>query len=181
MIESEICTAGTSSEMEAWTMDKRAQTVCFTGHRTIRVQDFMLKNNLKQILIDLIEHGYRYFGAGGARGFDMAAADMVLSLREKYPQTELILVLPFVNQYSHETGWSEQEMERYQELKAQAQDVIHLQETYSRGCYYRRNRYLVNLSSVCVCYQYKNSGGTAYTTKYAAERGLKIINCISAL
>ncbi len=106
---------------------------------------------------------------------------MVLSLKEEYPQIRLILVLPFVNQYSHETGWSEREIERYQELKTQAQKVVHLQETYSQGCYYRRNRHLVDLSSVCVCYQYKYSGGTAYTTKYAKERELKIINCISTL
>lgn len=162
-------------------MDKRDQTVCFTGHRAIRVQDFMLKNNLKRILIDLIKHGYRYFEAGGARGFDMVAAEMVLSLKKEYSQTELTLILPFMNQYIHETGWSGQEIKRYQELKAQAQNIVHLQGTYSRGCYYRRNRYLVDSSFVCVCYQYKNNGGTAYTTKYAKEKGLKIINCVKPL
>lgn len=63
------------------------------------------------------------------------------------------LVLPFWNQYQHETGWTEEDMAEYHHLKAAASKVIYLQQNYSRGCYYKRNHYLVNASSVCVSYQ----------------------------
>ncbi len=157
-------------------MNKRGQTVCFTGHRNLRTNDTAWKGKLEKTLLELIGRGYRDFMAGGARGFDMAASEMVLELREQHPHINLILVFPFVNQYTHEKGWAMQEIERYHALKEQAQDVIHLQEDYSTGCYYRRNRYMVDSSSVCICYQYKSSGGTAYTTQYAAGKGLEVIN-----
>lgn len=158
--------------------DKRNKTACFTGHREIRHQDVKLKETLKTILIDLIKQGYRYFGAGGARGFDTLAAETVLELRNEYSQIYLILVLPFPNQFEHEKGWSNQEIEKYIELREKAQKVVYIQEIYSSGVYYKRNRHLVNSSSVCICYQYKETGGTAYTTKCAKEKGLKIINVI---
>lgn len=41
---------------------------------------------------------------------------------------------------------------------------------------FKRNRHLVDCSSVCVCYLTKPSGGTAYTVKYAASGGLTIVN-----
>lgn len=157
-------------------MNTRGQTVCFTGHRSLRASDTVWRENLKKTLLGLIDQGYKDFMAGGARGFDMAASEIVLELRELHPHINLILVLPFVNQYTHEKGWAMQEIERYHALEEQAQEVIHLQENYSTGCYYRRNRYMVDSSSVCICYQYKDSGGTAYTTKYARGKEVKIIN-----
>lgn len=36
-----------------------------------------------------IQAGYVYFGAGGALGFDTLAAQMVLKLKERYPDIKL--------------------------------------------------------------------------------------------
>ena len=41
---------------------------------------------------------------------------------------------------------------------------------------HRRNRYLVDHGCVCVCYLTGDSGGTAYTVRYAEKQGLEIIN-----
>ena len=156
-------------------MGKRNRTACFTGHRTLREPENIIVDKLTVILKGLIEQGYCYFGAGGARGFDSIAARVVLTLKADYPHIHLILVLPFYNQYEFEQGWSSKEIEEYKLLQKSASKVVHLQETYSRGCYYRRNEHLVNGSSLCIAYQYKDSGGTAYTTKYAASQGIRII------
>ena len=43
---------------------------------------------------------------------------------------------------------------------------------------FKRNRHLVDNSSVCVCYLTKDSGGTAYTVRYAKEKGLEIVNLV---
>jgi len=153
----------------------RNQTACLTGHRKLCANDTW-KDKLKQSLLKLIEREYKYFMAGGARGFDIEASEMILELRKVYPYVNLILALPFVNQYTCEKGWSVQDIERYHALEQQAQQVIYLQERYSAGCYYRRNRYMVDSSSLCICYQYKRNSGTAYTTQYAAGKGLEVIN-----
>ncbi len=39
-----------------------------------------------------------------------------------------------------------------------------------------RNRHLVDCSSVCVCYMYKDTGGTAYTADYAYKKGIEVVN-----
>lgn len=44
------------------------------------------------------------------------------------------------------------------------------------GYMHKRNRYLVDNSSVCVCYLTEDTGGTAYTVNYAIKSGLKVIN-----
>ena len=155
----------------------KEKTCCFTGHREIIDDIETLTITLYNILENLILNGYRYFGAGGARGFDNLASSIVLELKKKYPFIHLILVLPFVNQYEHESGWTTKEIELYHFLKTHASKVVHLQEHYSNGCYHRRNRHLVDHSSICIAYQYKNTGGTAYTTKYAKQNSLSVIYC----
>lgn len=157
-------------------MDKQ-RTVCFTGHRQLAEDPAVIEARVTAIIETLIRRGYRCFCAGGARGFDMLAARAVLRLGEKYPFVRLVLVLPFWNQYRRESGWTEDEIEEYHRLKAAAHQVIHLQQDYSRGCYYKRNRAMVQASSVCVAYQRSAQGGTAYTVQYAAEKGLEIIRC----
>lgn len=61
-------------------------------------------------------------------------------------------------------------------LAAQADQVIYTSEEYTRGCMHKRNRYLVDHSSICICYLTEDHGGTAYTVKYADKRHLQIIN-----
>lgn len=53
----------------------RSKTVCFTGHRELPADDLLeISKHLEDTLATLIEQGYRYFGAGGALGFDTLAA-----------------------------------------------------------------------------------------------------------
>jgi len=157
-------------------MDKQL-TVCFTGHRQIAEDTTAVEARVTEIAESLIQQGYLCFCAGGARGFDALASRVILRLQVKYPLVRLVLVLPFCNQYQHETGWTAEDIAEYQYLKTAATELIHLQKNYSRGCYYKRNRCLVDASSVCVAYQRSSIGGTAYTVRYAAEQGLQIINC----
>ena len=60
--------------------------------------------------------------------------------------------------------------------KGLADKVVYTEQAYTRGCMHKRNRHLVDNSSVCVCYLNRESGGTAYTVDYAGKQGLEIIN-----
>ncbi len=77
---------------------------------------FLLQDKEKTLENHILQ-GLSYFGAGGARGFDSLAAEVVIELKEKYPHIHLILVLPFYNQYEKEKGWSVEEIEQYHKLK----------------------------------------------------------------
>ena len=155
----------------------REKTACFTGHREIKENYNVLFLKVYNVVENLIKKGYLYFGSGGARGFDALASEVVLKLKKKYPNIHLILVLPFLNQYEKEKGWSREEIYKYKNIKENASKVVYTQKNYSTGCYYKRNRHLVDFSSVCICYMYKMSGGTAYTVQYAGMQSLIIINC----
>ena len=155
-------------------IDMKSRTACFTGHRELPAERISeISKRLEDTLVTLIEQGYCYFGAGGALGFDTLAAQAVLRLRERYPQIRLILVLPCLNQTR---GWPQADIDTYEEIKRCADKVTYTSEHYFRGCMQKRNRHLVDNSSVCICYLMKSSGGAAYTVDYARRMGLRIIN-----
>ena len=152
----------------------KAKNVCFTGHRKIpseQINDIVQR--LKNIIVELINDGYTDFYAGGALGFDTIAAQTVMELKKKYPQIKLILALPCMNQTS---GWNESDKRMYECIRAIADKVVYTSDTYFNGCMQKRNRYLVDNSSICVCYLTENKGGTAYTVGYAKSKNLTILN-----
>lgn len=157
-------------------MDSGQYTACFTGHRKIEEPPVQVVYRLTEAVRAVIGRGCRYFGAGGARGFDALASETVLRLKVQYPQIHLILVLPFDEQYRHEGDWTQSEIEQYHRLKESASKVVILSRKYSPGIYYRRNRHLVDHSSICIAYMTRTDSGTGCTTRYAREKGLQIIN-----
>ena len=128
---------------------------------------------MKKTIIDLIEKGYLFFGAGGALGFDMLAEQTVLKLKERYPNIRLILVLPCLQQTK---GWNENDIALYEDIKLKADKVVYTSKEYTIGCMHKRNRHLIDNSSVCVCYLTKNMGGTFYTVNYAKLKNINVIN-----
>lgn len=155
-------------------MSLREHTVCFTGHRKIPPeQQEKAVRQLRKTIFELAGNGYRYFGAGGALGFDTLAAQTILNLKSALPQIRLILVLPCLSQSDR---WSMRDKEIYEAIKARADKIVYTSREYTRGCMQKRNRHLVDNSSVCVCYLKETTGGTAYTVEYARSKNLRIIN-----
>ena len=150
------------------------QHCCFTGHR--KLSNGVL-NALPEILDrcvnGLYSEGIDAFYAGGALGFDTLAAEAVIRFREKRPGVRLILALPCKNQTRR---WKRESVERYETIRQSADEVRFVSEEYDSGCMRRRNEYMADRSSVCVCYLTQKKGGTAYTVSYAAKKGLRIIN-----
>lgn len=136
-------------------------------------QQRIVAERLKQTVEKLILNGYCYFGAGGALGFDTLAAECVLYLKKQYPQIKLILVLPCKTQTR---GWDSEDIAIYEQIKAQADKVVYTSEEYTRGCMFKRNRHLVDNSSICIAYLTESKGGTAYTVNYAKQKKIKVIN-----
>ena len=118
--------------------------------------------------------GRHHLLAGGALGFDTVAAQEVLRVRgEGYPGLKLELVLPYVGQ---EEQWSQRDASVYRAMLRQADQVVYIANRYTQGCMFQRNRYLVEHSAYCLCYQKQERGGTAYTVRYANSQGLAVRN-----
>lgn len=161
---------------EVMQMDKRSFTAVFTGHREIRPGDrAVLWTKLNGLLLQLVtERGYRYFGSGGARGFDLMAARAVLNLKCNYPHVRLIMVLPCLDQTKL---WHESERKEYSEVLQQADGVKYTHNgSYYDGCMQKRNRRLVNHASLVIAYCYRLHSGTGQTISYADAQKVQVIN-----
>lgn len=127
---------------------------------------------MDETIRELIGEGFRYFGAGGALGFDTLAAETVLALRREFPEIRLIMVLPCRDQTR---GWRENDIARYERIRAAADKVVYTSDEYAPGFMHKRNRHLVDYSAVCVAYCTRSTGGSAYTLNYAQKCGRRVI------
>ena len=149
-------------------------TCCFTGHRDIPRDEYMTTAELLSRCAErLILAGFNRFICGGALGFDTVAAVSVINLREKYPDICLFMALPCPDQ---DIKWMQKDRIFYRKILERADETVVLSDSYTKGCMMRRNRYMVDNSSVCICYVNKNSGGSFYTMNYAVNSGLRVIN-----
>ena len=157
--------------------------VAFTGHRKERIlqevgnSPYILGRIQLDIIVQVKElygQGYRTFYCGMAEGFDMLAAAAVIACRKKFRDIRLVAVVPFRNQSAR---YDEKDKEQYNILLAEADEVVILSEYYYRGCFHRRNDYLISNSDVVVAYHDGIfTGGTFYTIKKAQQAGKTIIN-----
>lgn len=146
--------------------------VCMvTGHRDLPVEEIgRIKEELRCEILQAIESGYTHFISGFAQGVDLYFADIVAELKESYPIT-LEAAIPYLNR-------TKTKDEDFHRLLAEC-DVIGIHsEEYSRECFLKRNRIMVQLSSrVIAVYDGRGKGGTFATMRYARimEREIHII------
>ena len=156
------------------TENNKINACCFTGHRKMPENELEeVKDRLKKAILNSIEKGYNAFYNGGAVGFDTMTAQTILELKEQYPYIKLILALPCKSQADY---WKQEDKDEYERIIKAADNVVWTSEKYTSDCMFKRNRYLVDHSSLCICYLTRQTGGTAYTVNYAKNKGIEIIN-----
>ena len=156
-------------------LSDKSKSLAFTGHRTIPIER---QNEIRARLVEAVsvacKSGITCFFSGMAMGFDLMAAETVLSLKGRYPDIRFIAVVPFRRQNYR---WPSMEKERYQKIISQADQVIILSEHYFHGCLLRRNDFMLEHScGVIAFYDGKPYGGTFYTYREARKRCIDIIN-----
>ena len=123
---------------------------------------------MQEHLIPLLEQGVRYFGVGGALGFDTLVAEKLLDLRRQYPQIRVILVRPF---RGYQSRWTAAQQARAARIESRVDKVVYCCDAPSRKAFLARDRHLVDGSAYS-----RATGGTAYTLRYAEKQGLQIWN-----
>ena len=159
----------------------RETTCSFTGHRPEKLpwrgdesdpRCLALKERLAAAVKDAYDKGMRHFMCGMARGADFYFCDAVLELWERGSGETLQPVIPCEVQAAR---WSERERERWFSLVERCDGETMLQHHYDKGCMLRRNRYLVDHSSMLIAVYDGMLGGTMYTLSYAMKRGLETV------
>jgi len=152
----------------------RQTAACFSGHRTIPARDTpALRYRISAALQQAFTDGYKVFICGGARGFDTIAAQEVIRFRMRHHDIRLIIAVPCASQCWR---WPDRDKTAYRSILAQADDVWILSETYYNGCMQYRNRFMVDHSSLCLCYLARFEGGTWNTVRYALHEGVPVKN-----
>ena len=159
------------------TTDLRSQTCCLTGHQDVAPwEEPKILTKLRYKVDALVWHDYRYFGVGGARGFDRLAAEYLLNLRDRdKPRIRIISVLPYPG---YMEGWDEEDIARQERILRRCNKVVYVSQE-KEGAFLARDRKLVDESSFCICYCHRMTGGTAYTVRYARQKGVPVFNTSS--
>lgn len=146
-------------------------TVAFTGHRHY---DGRADEALYALLEELYRQGYRRFLSGMAWGFDLAAAEQVIRLRQRYADVRLVAVEPFAGFRRLFRG---ADVGRYDNVKSCADELVCVGEDTGAKGYFARNRYLVeHASHVVAWWNGIKRGGTHYTIRRALREGMSVDN-----
>ena len=139
-----------------------------TGHRALPA-DFSV-NQLYDLFEELILGGFACFRCGMAQGFDLAALQCLADLRQKYRFT-IEACIPYEG---HGSNFPCEDRRRYDALLSWCEEKTVLFPAYTRGCFLARDRYMVNGADLLVAYCVKETGGAAYTVKYAMQKGVPV-------
>ncbi len=158
----------------------RRITCSFSGHRPEKLpwktddsslQCLDLRARLEASVARAYESGKKHFICGMARGCDLYFFEAVLLLRTSRGDVRLEAAVPCPTQSS---AWPSPYKKRYSELIAQSDLISVISDKYSQDCMQRRNRYMIQNSSMLICVYDGSSGGTSRTIEYARNRGLEI-------
>ncbi len=157
--------------------------VCaFSGHRPQKLpwgydeQDsrcLAVKQMLNKRLEEAYALGCRTFLCGMAQGCDTYFAEAVLDLRKRYPEVELVAMIPWKGQAD---GWQKIHRLRYERLCAACDRREVLEQVYSTGCTLRRNSAMVRRADVLISVYDGSHSGTGNTVRQAEHLGLKILS-----
>jgi len=144
-------------------------TCIFCGHSRLYGQTEVIKGKCLTVVEKLIVSGIAdCFLIGNYGDFDSIATSACLTLKRKYPQISVNLVLPYYRPHL-----DEYDKERY----AGYDSVItpELEETPHRFRIIKANEYMVDQADTVIAYV-KYDGGAAKTLAYAKRRKKQIIN-----
>lgn len=162
---------------------KEYKKCCFTGYRPSKLpfnvyirdkayNDF--ENLVTEGILKLYNEDCRVFYTGMAMGFDIICAETVLLLKRLYNcEIKLICAIPFKEQpEKYDEHWRK----RYFDILAQCDEKVILSDSYNKGCYQKRNEYMVDNSDYVMTWFDGKQGGTKNTVNYAIKQNKFVLN-----
>lgn len=148
----------------------KAKTACVSGHRALSYK--FDESKLKKEFYNLIDNGYDTFLVGMALGFDSICFRILEKIREKKP-IKIVACVPCEEQ---DKLFNSQQKKEYRRMLVQADQKIVLSQTYTPQCMQKRNKFMVDNSSIVIAFLTQNFGGTKRTVEYALKNKVKVVN-----
>ena len=156
-------------------VDRDIHRCCFTGHRPEK-----LKRSIQEITADIdteinkaIVAGFTVFVTGMAKGTDIIAGEVVLRLQENGYPILLVCAIPYIG---FEKSWNREWKQRYEAILNKANEIHFICPQFYRGCFQKRNRWLVDHSEKVIAVYNGSPGGTKNTIGYARQKGVDVID-----
>ena len=151
----------------------RQHRCCFTGHRPEKLEqsESVVVEALKKEIRTAIADGFQTFISGVARGVDLWAAEIVLTLRDEGDAIRFICASPY---QGFEDRWGREWQARYRRAIERADLVRFICPGYGWDCFQRRNKWMVDHSTRVIAVYNGGPGGTRNTVEYARSRGVPI-------
>lgn len=159
--EETACFIGQGLAMTPWLADKE-------DPRYIALQ-----RAVRELMERAISRGYRVFLCGLQRGFEMISAEVALELKEKYPEIQVIGVMPSLHM---EEKWESADQVRFRNIINKLDNVHYI----SYGiigwiCYLETDKERIRRSSLVIAlYNGSPFGITKEEIDYAKEQGVEI-------
>lgn len=137
-------------------------TATFIGHsECYGIDSKMITEEIEKLILE----GITDFLSGGQGSFDRLCGRCVFELKKKYPHINNYLVIPYLTFNIYDKDLFDaiiypDDFEKY----------------HFKAAIPARNKYLVNNSSVAICYITHGWGGAAQTYEYAKKKKLRIID-----
>lgn len=146
----------------------KEHTCCVTGHRDIPTDaKETIWTEVRRELLLAIGDGYTHFISGFATGADLMFGEIIAEAKSSYPIT-LEAAIPYPGRIKTPNADFQRLIECCDVVKVHS-------ERYFKGCFVRRNRYMVDVSQrVIAVYDGRETGGTAATVRYAMRKDLQI-------
>lgn len=163
-------------------MRGKPNSCCFSGHRPNKLpwafdesdlRCVRLKEKIRTAVETAVEEGFTHFICGMAMGCDFYFAEAVLELKKNDPALTLEAAIPCLTQPD---GWPEEQRERYRRILERCDYETVIQEEYSAWCMQRRNRYMIDHSSLLIAANDGMPGGTRNTILYALKQGVSVVD-----
>lgn len=150
---------------------------CFTGHRPekLNYSKRKIKHLLEKAIDNAIAKGYVTFITGMAPGTDIWAAEIVLKKRKHNGKLHLICAVPHPGFERRRNAF---EKRKYENIIEKADYVTTVSERYYGGCYQKRNRFMVDRSSLVIAVFNGEASGTKNTVDYAKRKSVNVINVL---
>jgi len=144
---------------------------CFAGHSKISNTDEIYSKLSDAIEKLIISENVTEFLVGNYGSFDKLCAGAVRKLKEKYPQIQLNLVIPYVTKEINEN--KEQYYKKFNNILMA--DIP--ERTPARLRILKCNEYMIMNSGFLICFVHNTWGGAATTLEFAkTKKHIKIFN-----
>ena len=164
----------------------KGKVACFSGYRPHKFDFKLVGDEYKKFttqlyneIVKAIEGGFTVFIVGCAPGMDIISAELVIVAKEQYPDKEikLICALPY-SDFKNSKHFNPHWQKRYDNVMAHCDETVNVtnNHNWSKRCYSQRNEYMIDNSSLLICYSTGKAGGTETTIRYAVYKGITIVN-----